>query len=148
VQIIKLLFSRKIWKNFFRSNVSQWVGKLIKKWIHQTHWQLVDRSIFSALFSGLLILGIMGVIVSPVEAAPLVCHQYQGHEVCIERIKRSGRNYWEYLVKLRIDQDSQPFERYDCRYRQRIDREGFIEPFKTNDVGEFICGYFTNRKWR
>lgn len=139
----------RIIKNFVSRQLS-YIDKALKSLlgIHQFVGRSIHRSVFNSLLSGLIIWGLFGLTTSDAEAMPLVCHQYQGHEVCIERIKRSGRNYWEYLVKLRIDQQIQPFERYDCRHRQRIDREGFIEPFKVDDVGEFICGYFTNRKWR
>lgn len=81
-------------------------------------------------------------------AAPLTCRLYNDQQVCIDRIKRSAKNYWEYRVNLTIDGQKQPEDLLDCRYYQRIDRDGFIEPFKPKDVGRFVCQYFNHRNWR
>ncbi len=81
-------------------------------------------------------------------AAPLTCRLYNDHDVCIDRIKRSAKHYWEYRVNLTIDGQKQPEDVLDCRYYQRIDRDGFIDPFKPNDVGRFVCRYFNHRDWR
>jgi hypothetical protein len=82
------------------------------------------------------------------QAAPLTCRPYHDREVCIDRIKRSAKNYWEYRVNLTIDGQKQPEDLLDCRHYQRIDRDGFIEPFSAHDVGRFVCRYFNHRDWR
>lgn len=82
------------------------------------------------------------------DAAPLTCRPYHGREICIDRIKRSAKHYWEYRVNLTIDGKKQPEDLLDCRHDQRIDRDGFIEPFAREDVGRFVCRYFNHRDWR
>jgi len=81
-------------------------------------------------------------------SSALTCRDYEGREVCINRIKRSARNYWEYRVDLTIDGQRQSSDLLDCRNHQRIDRDGFIEPFAPDDVGWFVCQYFNRRTWR
>jgi hypothetical protein len=93
-------------------------------------------------------LGVQIPIAPIANAAPLTCRLYDDHDVCIDRIKRSAKNYWEYRVSLTIDGQKQPEDVLDCRHYQRIDRDGFIDPFKPNDVGRFVCRYFNHRDWR
>ncbi|MDJ0598282.1 MAG: hypothetical protein QNJ37_05525 [Crocosphaera sp.] len=68
------------------------------------------------------------------------CRQIEGHQTCIVKIKRSAKNYWEYRVAVKIDQETQPIEIYDCRQRHRITQNGDIIPFKSDGVGKLICG--------
>lgn len=67
------------------------------------------------------------------------CRQINGHQVCIVKIKRSAKNYWEYRAAVKIDQKTKPIEIYDCRQRHRITQEGEIIPFKSKGVGKLIC---------
>ncbi|MGD1902683.1 MAG: hypothetical protein ACFB9N_10640 [Geitlerinemataceae cyanobacterium] len=78
----------------------------------------------------------------------LVCREYEGREVCINRIKRSARNYWEYRVDLTVEGQRQPTDLLDCRNQQRFDSDGFIEPFAPDDVGQFVCEYFNRQTAR
>lgn len=76
-------------------------------------------------------------IISPAYAE--FCQQINGHQVCIVKIKRSAKNYWEYRVAVKTDQKIRPIEIYDCRQRHRITQEGKIIPFKSDGVGKLIC---------
>ncbi|EAZ89236.1 hypothetical protein [Crocosphaera chwakensis] len=67
------------------------------------------------------------------------CRQIKGHQVCIVKIKRSAKNYWEYRAAVKIDQEIRSIEIYDCRQRHRVTQEGDIIPFKSNGVGKLIC---------
>lgn len=67
------------------------------------------------------------------------CRPINGHQVCIIKIKRSAKNYWEYRASVKIDQEIKPIEIYDCRQRHRITQENKIIPFKSNGVGKLIC---------
>lgn len=103
---------------------------------------------FGIVFWVTIIFGWQTPIAPIANAAPLTCRLYDDHDVCIDRIKRSAKNYWEYRVSLTIDGQKQPEDVLDCRHYQRIDRDGFIDPFKPNDVGRFVCRYFNHRDWR
>jgi hypothetical protein len=93
----------------------------------------------------MIVTGIQAAIAPIADAAPLTCRPYHEREVCIDRIKRSAKHYWEYRVNLTIDGQKQPEDVLDCRHYQRIDRDGFIEPFRSDDVGRFVCRYFKHR---
>ncbi|MGK7953696.1 MAG: hypothetical protein AB4063_00290 [Crocosphaera sp.] len=67
------------------------------------------------------------------------CRQINGHGVCIVKIKRSAKNYWEYRTVVKIDQETRPLEIYNCRQRHRITQEGNIIPFKGDGIGNLIC---------
>ncbi|MDJ0728556.1 MAG: hypothetical protein QNJ33_01045 [Crocosphaera sp.] len=67
------------------------------------------------------------------------CRQMNGQQICITKIKRSAKNYWEYRAAVKIDQETRPIEIYDCRQRHRITQEGEIIPFKSDGVGKLIC---------
>ena len=67
------------------------------------------------------------------------CRQIKGHEVCIIKIKRSAKNYWEYRASVKIDQEIRPIEIYDCRRGHRVTQNGDIIPFKSDQIGELIC---------
>ncbi len=67
------------------------------------------------------------------------CRQIDDHQVCIVKIKRSAKNYWEYRASVKIEQETKPIELYDCRQRHRLTQEGGIIPFKSNGVGQLIC---------
>ena len=87
-----------------------------------------------------LVLALMFTASSETVLARPICHSYEGHEVCIKRIKRSAKYYWEYYVELSTDGKSKPLETYDCRHRQRITEKGEKIAFSERGHGEFICG--------
>ncbi len=67
------------------------------------------------------------------------CRQINGHQVCIVKIKRSAKNYWQYRAAVKIDQETKPIEVYDCHQHHRITQDGDIIPFKADGVGKLIC---------
>ena len=69
------------------------------------------------------------------------CRQMNGQKICITKIKRSAKNYWEYRAAVKIDQETRPIEIYDCRQRHRITQKGEIIPFKSDGVGNLICRF-------
>jgi hypothetical protein len=77
----------------------------------------------------LLIYGVAGLMVSfcwfaaPKIAQAAVCSQREGKSVCIDRLQRSAKNYWEYRVQLTVAGRRQPPTIYDCRSgkKSRID---------------------------
>ncbi|MEA5512112.1 hypothetical protein VB715_20260 [Crocosphaera sp. UHCC 0190] len=73
----------------------------------------------------------------PVNAA--LCHQTDHHTICILKIKRSAKNYWEYRAAVTIDQEVRPMEIYNCREQHRITKEGNMIPFESDGAGTYIC---------
>jgi len=88
-----------------------------------------------------LIATLLGMVVSysqPVQAD--TCRVVEGHQICIQQIKRSAKYPWEYRASVRIDGQSRPLlERYDCRRHQRTRHDGTIVPFTPAGAGELIC---------
>lgn len=87
-----------------------------------------------------LLLIILFSVVLPAEAS--VCHNYDGHKICILSIKRSAKNYWEYRAAVSVDGLTRPIEVYNCRNRVKIQQDGTILPFGQSDSGELICSFF------
>ncbi|MGK7878915.1 MAG: hypothetical protein AB4060_02295 [Crocosphaera sp.] len=67
------------------------------------------------------------------------CRQINGQQICISKIKRSAKNYWEYRAAVKIEKETRPIEIYDCRQGHRITQQGDTIPFKSDGVGKLIC---------
>ena len=67
------------------------------------------------------------------------CRQVNGQQICITKIKRSAKNYWQYRAAVKIEKETRPIEIYDCRQRHRITQQGEIILFKSDGVGKLIC---------
>lgn len=85
----------------------------------------------------LLLIGLMGLTSWPAVAA--TCHSTAAHQICIQSVQRSAKNYWEYRVKVTVDGVAYPIEVYNCRDRTRITADGTIAPFELNGAGVLIC---------
>ncbi|MBD2057263.1 hypothetical protein H6F88_14750 [Oculatella sp. FACHB-28] len=84
-----------------------------------------------------LVLVLAFAVALPTQAA--FCRTVNGHNICILSIKRSAKNYWEYRASVSIDGIARPIEVYNCRDRQRIQKDGTVTPFVENGPGELIC---------
>lgn len=88
---------------------------------------------------GLLLAGLLlGIGLLPAVAAPL-CRTVNGHPICILTIQRSAKYFWEYRAVVTIDDKVRPLEKYDCRHRVRIARDGTRMPFQPEGAGALIC---------
>lgn len=72
-------------------------------------------------------------------AAASFCRNYNGNKICIFSIKRSAKNYWEYRAEVSINGVKKPLEIYNCRTRQKIQKNGNIIKFTPNGAGQLIC---------
>ena len=88
----------------------------------------------------LLLLICFSAIASPVEAA--LCRNLDGREVCIVRIKRSAKYYWEYRTVVSIDGQKKPLVIYNCRDRTITRKNKYPIPFKSNGAGNLVCSLF------
>ncbi|NJL38999.1 MAG: hypothetical protein HC840_22450 [Leptolyngbyaceae cyanobacterium RM2_2_4] len=76
-------------------------------------------------------------IALPARAA--FCRTVNGHDICILSIKRSAKNHWEYRASVSVDGVARPVEVYNCRDRQRTQKDGTVISFAENGPGELIC---------
>jgi hypothetical protein len=87
---------------------------------------------------------------APVAKAEM-CRNRDGHQVCILKLQRSAKNYWEYRATVSIDGQKQSAkEIYNCGDREAypsgnrtLTRQGkYPIPFKPNSPGELVCSLF------
>ncbi len=72
-----------------------------------------------------------------------ICGDRNGHRVCILKLKRSAKNYWEYRAQVSIDGKKQAAkEIYNCRDRTLTRKGKYPIPFQANDPGELVCSLF------
>lgn len=76
-------------------------------------------------------------------AEAAICGVRNGQEVCILRLKRSAKNYWEYRGKVSIDGKKQSDQEiYNCRDRTLTRKGKYPIPLKPNSPGELVCEIF------
>lgn len=78
----------------------------------------------------------------PLSAQASPCRTIGDRAVCISKIQRSAKNYWEYRVVLTVDGVAQPLAVYNCRDRWRVLKDGTVAPFQPEDGGEWVCRAF------
>ncbi|NJN58329.1 MAG: hypothetical protein HC879_12930 [Leptolyngbyaceae cyanobacterium SL_5_9] len=89
------------------------------------------------LFAVALVLILSFAIALPARAA--FCRTVEEHEICILSIQRSAKNHWEYRASVSVDGVARPVEVYNCRDRQRTQKDRTVIPFAKNGPGELIC---------
>lgn len=71
------------------------------------------------------------------------CDHRSGHEICLERVRRSAKYHWRYRVEATVDGQRQPLTRYDCRDRTRTPlsgpHQGHAENFTAGGIGDQLC---------
>ena len=72
-----------------------------------------------------------------------MCRDRFGQQVCIVKLKRSAKNYWEYRAKVSVDGEKQRAkEIYNCRDRTLTRKGKYPIPFQPDSPGELICKTF------
>ena len=111
--------------------------------------QLSLSLIWTKLSAALLTWALVGLWVSwaPASAdAAVLCRTVsladQPHEVCILKITRSAKQYWEYRAAARVDGKARPVESYDCQQRIRLSQDGKRRPIDQDAAGTLICQLF------
>ena len=90
----------------------------------------------------LLLLVILWLGFTPMADAAM-CRDRHGQQICILKLKRSAKNYWEYRAKVSIDGERQrDIEIYNCRDRTLTRKGKYPIPFKSNSPGELVCQIF------
>lgn len=73
------------------------------------------------------------------QAAPL-CRTVADHHVCVLKITRSAKYYWEYRAVVQIDDKRRPMARYNCRTHEYIGRRG--QRISEDIAAQVICAFF------
>ena len=80
-----------------------------------------------------------------IAAAP-ICKTIDNHQVCIRKMKRSAKNYWEYWALVDVDGQRRPKETYNCRDRVLIDNDSILVPFERELAGDFVCQLYMDKQ--
>lgn len=107
-----------------------------RSWIH--------RLVLGAIAT-LLIFSTLNTEMKPAHAAP-ICKEIQGQQVCINKMKRSAKNYWEYWAIVDVDGHLRPKETYNCRDRVVIDSANILVPFTREIAGDFVCQLYVEKQ--
>lgn len=83
---------------------------------------------------------------SPAWAKTIRCEVSGTHEVCIHKIKRSAKKYWEYWASVSVDGDRRPVETYNCRDGVRVRRDGILIPFDRDVAGDLVCRLYVDKQ--
>ncbi|HEY9770108.1 MAG TPA: hypothetical protein V6C71_16740 [Coleofasciculaceae cyanobacterium] len=87
----------------------------------------------------LLLLLVFWLGFAPIADAAM-CRDRNGQQVCILKLKRSAKNYWEYRAKVSIDGKKQKDQEiYNCRDRTLTRKGKYPIPFKSASPGELVC---------
>lgn len=91
----------------------------------------------------LLLLLVFWLGFAPLADAGAMCRDRNGQQVCILKLKRSAKNYWEYRAKVSIDGKKQKDQEiYNCRDRTLTRKGKYPIPFKSDSPGELVCNIF------
>ena len=71
-----------------------------------------------------------------------MCRDRFGQQVCILKLKRSAKNYWEYRATVSIDGEKRAKEIYNCRDRTLTRKGKYPIPFQSDSPGELVCKTF------
>ena len=73
------------------------------------------------------------------------CRRVDGHRICILKIERSAKNYWQYQAMVSNDGITQPAASYDCRERLITDPDGNLSSFRSRKDGNIVCSLYRRR---
>ena len=82
----------------------------------------------------------LNLLVGPVVQAAPLCRTVADHQVCVLKITRSAKYYWEYRAVVQVDQRQRPMARYNCRTHEYIRRDG--QHISDDIATQVICALF------
>ena len=78
-------------------------------------------------------------LIAPIANAA-TCQNIRDREVCLLKLKRSAKYYWEYRATISINGKKQPERFYDCRDRYYTESDGFKMYLKSDDpLAQSVC---------
>ncbi|HEY9700139.1 MAG TPA: hypothetical protein V6D10_22995 [Trichocoleus sp.] len=75
----------------------------------------------------------------PFSSEAAFCRVLKNQTICIMDVQRSAKYHWEYRVAVSVDGVEQPIERYNCRDRVRVRKDGTVVQFEPEDWGNTVC---------
>ena len=88
----------------------------------------------------ILVLLCWSLVIFPAQAD--FCRQIDRHRVCILKIERSAKNYWQYQATASVDGIEKPAASYDCRERLITDLDGNLSLFRSRLDSQLICSLY------
>ncbi|WP_295622117.1 hypothetical protein [Chamaesiphon sp. GL140_3_metabinner_50] len=93
----------------------------------------------------LLSIGLLVWCVKMAPASAQFCRQVDGHRICILKIERSAKNYWQYQAMVSTDGIERPTASYDCRDRSITEPDGNMSLFRSRKDGDLVCSLYRAR---
>ncbi|WP_110986935.1 hypothetical protein [Acaryochloris thomasi] len=84
-----------------------------------------------------IFLALMLVVALPAQAES--CRSVDGHHLCIVRLQRSAKHYWEYWAVVSVDGLRPAKVVFNCRDRIQIQADGTTVPFRPDGLGDSVC---------
>jgi hypothetical protein len=78
----------------------------------------------------------------PAPAQGCVCDQRNGQQICVERIQRSAKKYWEYRVQLTVNGVAQPLVFYNCYQQKKSQDRGAWVDLVEDKIDRLACSLF------
>lgn len=97
-------------------------------------------AVVKRLASMCLSLILAGGLLSPAAQAAPLCRTVAEHQVCVVKITRSAKYYWEYRAVVEVDAQRRPMGRYNCRTRTYTSHKG--EQIANDVATQVICSFF------
>ena len=94
----------------------------------------------------LLVFSAINIGLEPAQAVAPICKEIKGQQVCIQKMKRSAKNYWEYWAIVEVEGHLRPKETYNCRDRVVIDSANILVPFTREIAGDFVCQLYVDKQ--
>ena len=79
-------------------------------------------------------------LLAPAAVAAPLCRSVADHQVCVLKITRSAKYYWEYRAVVQVDDERRAMARYNCRTREYVSSDG--KRILDDVATEVICGLF------
>ncbi|WP_310480997.1 hypothetical protein [Chamaesiphon sp. VAR_48_metabat_403] len=93
----------------------------------------------------LLSIGLLTWCIGLAPASAEFCRQVEGHRICILKIERSAKNYWQYQAMVSTDGIKRPLASYDCRDRSITEPDGNMSLFRSRKDGNLVCMLYRAR---
>ncbi len=82
----------------------------------------------------------ISLLLAPVAQAAPLCRTVADHQVCVLKITRSAKYYWEYRAVVQVDDQRRPMARYNCRTHEYIHHDG--QRVSDDIATQVICAFF------
>jgi hypothetical protein len=79
--------------------------------------------------------------IEPASAA--YCQRIANHDICIVKIARSAKNYWQYNAIVSVDGVRRSMATYNCRDRYLLNADGTTLSFDRDPSSAIVCRLYS-----